>query len=115
MNVLNPKVTRDPAKRWDWVITQLKGRSNSLARIARDINVSRSAVQCAKYAAYPRVDFAIAKALGVLVHELFPERYDEDGISKGRPVGRPKKSLDKTLHGIAGSRNRRSVRAKARA
>ncbi len=113
MNVPSGKNLRDPARRWNWLLTQLKGRGQSLATLARSLEISRSAVQCAKYAPYPRVDFAIAKSLGVAVHELFPERYDEDGSSIGRKIGRPKKSLDKTVQEIAGSRNR-SLRKGAR-
>lgn len=79
---------RDPAKRRAWVVYQLRLQGRSLASVAREMGVNRSAPGHALRSPYPRMERAIAEAVGVPVHELFPERYDPSGerlIRMGRP------------------------------
>jgi Ner family transcriptional regulator len=93
-------VLRNPERRWSWLLSQIKQSGSSLAEIARGMELSRSAVQCAKYAAYPRVECVIAKRLGMRVQELFPDRYDADGvpIKAGiKPSAKNSKSFDKLV------------------
>ncbi len=111
MSLPSTKVLRDPARRWSWLVAHMKGRGSSLSAIARTINISRSAVQSAKYVAYPRVEAVLAKALDVKVQELFPDRYDADGVPTARPVGRPRNSIDKTVRPTVRARNTQARKA----
>lgn len=68
-----------PALRWEWIKYQLRTRGSSLAMLARDLEVSGTAVKNAKRTAYPRMERAIAEALGLEPFDLWPERWNADG------------------------------------
>jgi Ner family transcriptional regulator len=89
MNAPNPAdIPTDTRQRREWIKYQLRLRGGSLAQVARDHGVSRDAPILALRRPYPRMEAAIASALGLLPEQIWPERYDE----KGRPnrrVGRP--------------------------
>lgn len=79
----------DPAKRRAWVLYQLKLKGESLASIARGAGVTRQQTQKAMFEPYPRMEKILADALGVAPQQLFPERYDANGLPnrhRGRPV-----------------------------
>jgi Ner family transcriptional regulator len=69
----------DPAIRWEWIKYQLRAHGTSLAEIARDLDVTGTAVKNAKRTAYPRVERAIAKALDLKPIDLWPERWNLTG------------------------------------
>ena len=87
----------DPAKRRAWVLYQLKLRGESLASLARRLGVDRTTPGYALRKPYPRMERAIAEAVEVPVHVLFPERYTATGERLIR-MGAPKKSNDMTKH-----------------
>jgi Ner family transcriptional regulator len=91
------QILRDLKKRRAWVIYQLSLKGMNLSDIAREHGVVRGAVYHAFNHPYPRMERAIADALGMLVSDLWPERY-EGGVSTRRPQGRPKKSLTNGQH-----------------
>jgi len=84
----------DPQQRREWIKQNLRQRGSSLAQVARDHGVSRDAATLALKKPYPRMERAIAQALGLAPQQLWPERYDENG-QPNRPIGRPKKSISK--------------------
>lgn len=91
------EILRDPKKRRTWVIYQLGLKGMNLSDIARQHGVVRGTVYHAFNQPYPRMERAIADALGMLVTDLWPERY-RGGVSIRRPQGRPQKSLTTNQH-----------------
>ncbi|WLI50646.1 helix-turn-helix domain-containing protein [Pseudomonas sp. FP833] len=73
------KIPPDPSRRWEWIKYQLRTRGTSLAKLARELGVSGAAVKNAKRTAYPRMERAIAKALGLQPVDIWPERWNLDG------------------------------------
>jgi Ner family transcriptional regulator len=60
-----------------------------LASVAREAGVTKQQTQVAMGRPYPRMERYIANALGLSPQELFPERYDADGLPnrhRGRPA-----------------------------
>lgn len=112
LDTATKKLFKDPVKRRAWVIYQLGLQGRSLASIARDLGLVRASAQAALARPYPRMERVLAEAVGVLVHELFPERYDQNGdrlIRMGRPIGSGKKSYAKDTRKL----KRRNVNNKA--
>lgn len=72
-------IPKDPAQRWEWIKYQLRVKDTSLAKIARSLGVTGPAVKNAKHSPYPRVERAIAEALGMEPVLLWPDRWDGDG------------------------------------
>lgn len=87
-------ILRDPAKRRAWVIYQLSLQGKTLAGIAEKHGKTRSAIYNAFTKPYPRMEKLIADELGMLVCDLFPERYTDGFPNRvmGRPKGSPNKS-----------------------
>ncbi|AZC95318.1 helix-turn-helix domain-containing protein [Pseudomonas chlororaphis] len=73
------EIPPDPDQRWEWIKYQLRIKGTSLAILARGLGVSDTAVKNAKRTAYPRMERAIAKALGLKPIDLWPERWNADG------------------------------------
>lgn len=69
----------EPAQRWEWIKYQLRTKGTSLAKLSRELGVSDTAVKNAKRTAYPRMERAIAKALGLKPIDLWPERWNLNG------------------------------------
>ena len=70
------------AKRWNRhrIIAALRERGTSLAAIGREIGLSRPSMSNAlRRAQHPRANDAIARVLGLRVHELWPHWFDEAG------------------------------------
>ncbi|MEG7521985.1 MAG: helix-turn-helix domain-containing protein [Chromatiales bacterium] len=84
-------VIRDPKHRAGWIIYQLKLRGESLASVARKYGKRRQLPTMALRVPYPLWEKRIADMLELTPQELFPERYDRNGLPN-RPMGRPKKS-----------------------
>jgi len=73
------EIPLDPALRWEWIKYQLRTRGTSLAKLARELDVSDTAVKNAKRTAYPRMERAIAKAIDLRPIDLWPERWNVNG------------------------------------
>jgi Ner family transcriptional regulator len=71
-------IPTDTEKRWEWIKYQLRTNDTSLAKLARQMGVSGAAVKNAKLTAYPRMERAIANALGLLPATIWPERWDTE-------------------------------------
>lgn len=84
-----PEIPSDPELRWEWIKFQLRAKGTSLAKVARQMNVSISAVLNVKRLPYPRMERAIAIALGMTPKELWPDRWDANGIPQRQ---RPKRA-----------------------
>ncbi len=69
----------EPQNRRAWVIYQLSLKGTSLAALARELGVRPTTIYQAFDRPYPRMEQAIAEAVGITPQELFPERYREDG------------------------------------
>lgn len=73
------EIPLDPTLRWEWIKYQLRTRGTSLAMLARALDVSDTAVKNAKRTAYPRMERAIATALGLKPIDLWPDRWNSNG------------------------------------
>lgn len=97
-------ILKDPAKRRAWIIYQVNLQGRSLAQVARDAGVTRVCLYQVFNKTYPRMEKVVADALGMAPAELWPERYDADGLPiyrRGRPAN---KSITKNTPSSA-SRN----------
>ena len=83
-------IPSDPIKRRAWIKYQLELAGFSLSSLARELGVSRHAPKLALDHPYPRMEKAIAEKIGIQAQIIWPERYNEQGLSN-RTVGRPKK------------------------
>lgn len=89
------KVPHDPAKRWEWIKWQLRSNNSSLAELARGLGVVRNAMNNVKRQPYPRMERAIAKALGLRPIDIWPDRW----IDEATPVReRPSRSETSALY-----------------
>ncbi len=84
------QLLKDPKKRHAWVIYQLTLQGRSLAQVADGAGVSRQCLYQVFRRTYPRMERVVADAIGLSPAELWPERYDADGLPIRR-MGRPKK------------------------
>lgn len=82
------KLLRDPAKRRAWIIYQLSLMNSSVAGVANHSNVTRQTMYSVFQKPYPRMEKLLADAIGMAPKDLFPERYDVDGLPN-RKMGRP--------------------------
>jgi Ner family transcriptional regulator len=71
---------RDPAKRWAWIRYQLTLRGIRLGEIALRHSVKPQTLTKVQHAPYPKMEKALADELELTPQELFPERYNEDGL-----------------------------------
>lgn len=102
------RLIRDPAnnylRRRAWVQYQLLLLGRNLASIAKELGVHRKQPAIALVKPYPKMEKAIADTIGITPQELFPERYDADGLPN-RKRGRPFNSSNTTLNQRARARN----------
>lgn len=92
-------VPKNPAERRGWIKYQLETRGLSLRRLARDEGVSHQAVSYALVAPSSHLQPVIADAIGLTVHELFPEWYDADGTRRGQ-TRVPQRSTGRTPRNV---------------
>ncbi|PKP68143.1 MAG: hypothetical protein CVT83_06455 [Alphaproteobacteria bacterium HGW-Alphaproteobacteria-5] len=69
----------EPHERAVWVLGQLRLRGESYASISRKAGKSRFAARQAMYQPSAELERALADALEMPVHQLFPERFDGKG------------------------------------
>ncbi len=81
-------ITKKDAETWAWVKYQLELRGHSLASIAAELGVARTAPQSVRRRNYPHMQAEIAKRLGKTPEEIWPERYEP----------RPKRSRKKAAN-----------------
>ena len=79
-----------------WIKYQLRRRGHTLTSLGRGHGVSRHAMGLALRKPYPKMEAIIAKALGLHLAELWPERYDRQGNPK-RSMGRSPKPANSYL------------------
>ena len=72
-------IPTDPEHSWEWVKYQLRPKGSSLAKLARELKVSGSAIKNTKIGPYPRMERAIAKKLGMAPADIWPERWHTNG------------------------------------
>ena len=89
----NANIPQDVERRRDWIKYQLTIRDTSLAKIAKNNSVSRQVLSSALYSPAPRWERQIAEVIGLEVTEIWPERYDEDGL----PLPKAKKGSIKDV------------------
>lgn len=78
------KLIAKPETRRSWVIFQLMLKGRTLADVARDAGVQRQSLYHVFGRNYPRMEIVLAEALGLRPQQLFPERYDTNGLPKRR-------------------------------
>lgn len=104
MDGMNIVIPLDPAQRRAWVLYQLRLRGLTLASLARALGVERHVPGAAFRSPYPKMERALATAIGLQPQQIWPERYTRDG-RPNRPMGRPKMShtkvSDNTRHAAA--------------
>ena len=69
----------DLESRWEWIKFQLRVRGTCFADLARIHGLNERAIRNAKQRPYPRVERAIADALGLKPQQLWPERWNANG------------------------------------
>jgi len=84
------KLLADPARRRAWIHYQLKIRDLSFAKVARANNMKPACLGQVWRITYPRAEKRVADALGLHPADLWPERYDKDGLPIYRGGPRPK-------------------------
>ncbi|MCO6440530.1 MAG: helix-turn-helix domain-containing protein [Nitrococcus mobilis] len=107
LNTATKQLLKDPRKRRGWVIYQLTLRGSSLADVARQSGVRRQTLYMAFERPYPRMESLIAAALDLTPAQLWPERYDADGLPL-RQRGTRRKSTTKS------TQKQHTARTKAR-
>lgn len=67
---------------WSWnrVVYELRERGLSVAEVARQAGFSTIGSRSVQTKRWPRMQAAIAKALGVSPITIWPDRYDEEGL-----------------------------------
>jgi len=75
-------VPSDPRERGYWVSYQLKLRDQSYGKIASSIKKTPAAVRQALFQPSFEVEKKLANVLGLTPEELFPERYDDEGMRR---------------------------------
>jgi len=76
---IEQNIPSDPVTRRHWVNYRLRIIGKSFASIARDNQVSITAVRQAFEQPYPKMERIVAEAIGLKPQQLFPERYNRDG------------------------------------
>ncbi|WP_306102479.1 helix-turn-helix domain-containing protein [Pseudomonas sp. SJZ079] len=99
MNVKD--VPHDPARRWEWIKYQLRVRGSSAANLARQLGITDRAIRATKERSYPRVERAIAAALGTTPEMLWPERWNNDGTPMRQRPNRAEHSMQYHCTGSA--------------
>lgn len=91
---IDNEIPKEAELRWEWIKFQLRSKGTSLAQLARQLGVERNALNNVKRVAYPRMERAIAKALGLTPFQIWPERWDQSGEPFRLRPGRSEKSSE---------------------
>lgn len=91
---------RNPVERHHWVKYQLAIQGSSMAEVAKTTGVQRTTLYHVFKRPYPRMEKILADALGLTPQELFPERYDANGLPNRKMGRKPKISTIKSVKNI---------------
>ncbi|NQY77392.1 MAG: helix-turn-helix domain-containing protein [Halomonas sp.] len=89
---MNNEIPINPSQRWEWLKYQLRSQGFSLRKLSDELDVTENAVQLVKYTAYPRMERAIAKKLGLTPQVIWPEHWNHDGTPNRQRPNRAEKS-----------------------
>lgn len=78
----------DSDKRWAWLKYQLCIQNITFREIALAAGVKSQTLSKVRHMPYPKMERVLAAALGLSAQELFPERYDADGLPARNCPGR---------------------------
>ncbi len=101
-----PRKTRKPTPvnmHPEDIKAMIRKKYGSLALVADAHGLSHSTVQCAVYRPVPAGNYAIAQALGMSVHELWPEWFHANGkriLSTRTGQANKNREDDKVLSGF---------------
>ena len=104
------KLLRDPETRKHWVRYQLFLQGTTMSKLAQANGITRTCLYTVWRRTYPKMEKLIANALGLEPHQMFPERYQSNGLpiyrmgppSKNR---KPAKSVRKNINKRHAERN----------
>ena len=73
-------------QKWDapGILAEVKRRASNLTALAREAGLQDSACRTSLSRPFPAADKAISDFLGVPLGELWPDRYEKDGMRKDR-------------------------------
>lgn len=73
-----------PLKAWHQqdILAELRKRGTTVAALSRENGLSAGTFRTGFYRRYPKAQLAISGAIGVPVHELWPDWYEADGSLK---------------------------------
>ncbi|MFM2042081.1 MAG: Winged helix-turn-helix DNA-binding [Pseudomonadota bacterium] len=78
-------IPTDPRVRHIWIKAELELADSSFSKIARELGCAPQNVRAAMFTNLRRPQEAVANALGLPVHRLFPEWFDGDvRVQRGR-------------------------------
>ncbi|AXR09974.1 helix-turn-helix domain-containing protein [Pseudomonas aeruginosa] len=100
-------IPSDPHLRWEWIKWQLRSRGSSFSRLAASLDVDRHAMTNVKRTPYPRMERAIAEALGLQPIEIWPERWE----SESEPCRKRPNRAEACHHSTGPNRTRRNPEA----
>lgn len=66
------------------ILFEVRQRGSSLAALGRQNRFARNTLHWSTYRPHPRANTVIARFLGVSVHQIWPEWYDERGRLRRR-------------------------------
>ncbi len=84
-----------------WIRAQLLLRNITLGQLSRAEGLSQSAVKTALWKPYGRGEAAIARALDMRPQDIWPERYDADGLPIHRRKAKAQPDSGSAAGGIA--------------
>jgi len=84
------KIFSNPESRRAWILYQLQIQGDSYVSLGGRRNIKPYCFYRCLAHPYPRIEAVLADEMGVPPQELFPERYDQDGLPN-RKMGRPRK------------------------
>lgn len=83
IDISTDRVPQNPAQRRVWIIAQLRMKGTSLRKLALREGVTPQAMSTACLTASSHLQAVIAEAIGLPVHRLFPEFFDDNGARIG--------------------------------
>ncbi|GHB24145.1 helix-turn-helix domain-containing protein [Salinicola rhizosphaerae] len=73
------EIPTNPSARWEWIKYQIRSQGLSFAELSRRLGVELGTLTSVKRSPYPRMERALASAIGVSPAIIWPERWNADG------------------------------------
>jgi len=73
-------IPKEPTERWEWIKYQLRLKGYSLRRLGKEYGVTHGAVDAVSNQHLPKWERIVADKIGLLPQEIWPERYDKNGL-----------------------------------